>query len=122
MKGLSIIFSFTLLLISFNLAAGEREAQAWEYIKQGAVVIDVRTTEEYAQGHLQDSLHIPYQRIANQLQNLELRKDRQIVLYCRSGQRAGIAEATLVKAGYGKLFNGGGFGPLVQQLRASQTQ
>ncbi len=122
MKGLTSVISVALLMFSFNLTAGEREAQAWEFIEQGAVVIDVRTTEEYAQGHLQDSLHIPHQRIANQLQKLEVRKDRQIVLYCRSGHRAGLAETALLKAGYSKLHNGGGLGGLVQQRRAGQTQ
>ncbi|WP_198939385.1 rhodanese-like domain-containing protein [Motiliproteus sp. MSK22-1] len=51
-----------------------------------------------------------------QFANLEIRKDRQIVLYCRSGQRAGIAEAALRQAGYTNLLNGGGYSMLISHL------
>ncbi len=122
MKGLISILSALLLVTSFNLSAGEREAVAWEYIDQGAVVIDVRTTEEYALGHLQDALHIPYKNIVNQLTKLQVPKNRQIMLYCRSGHRASIAEKALRQAGYNNLHNGGGLQPLIQEFKASQAQ
>ncbi len=113
--------SFILLaLLSLNLQAGEREIRAWQLMDQGALVIDVRSTGEYAEAHLQDALHIPFQRIVSQLEKLEVRKDRNIVLYCRSGRRAGVAEEALVSAGYNAVFNGGGLEPLVEQRRNGQ--
>lgn len=95
--------------------AGEREATAWRQIAEGALVIDVRTDPEYVGGHLEDALLIPYQRIVDQFARLEIRKDRAVVLYCRSGHRAGLAEAALRQAGYTRLFNGGGYAPLMAE-------
>jgi len=77
-------------------------------ISQGALVIDVRTDQEYLAGHLEDAILIPHTRIVDQFNRLEIRKDRQVLLYCRSGHRAGLAEQALRKAGYTALFNGGG--------------
>ncbi|OMH25707.1 rhodanese-like domain-containing protein [Motiliproteus sp. MSK22-1] len=115
MKILSSLILVTASLFSLQLQAGEQESKAWELIETGSLVIDVRTTEEYAQGHLADSLHIPYQQITSQLNNQGIRKDRQIVLYCRSGRRASVAEAALRQAGYSNIFNGGGLEPLLKE-------
>ena len=117
MKVLSFFIVGITFLFSIQLQAGEQESRAWELIKDGSLVIDVRTTEEYSQGHLIDSFHIPYQRITSQLNKLEISKDKQIVLYCRSGRRASIAEAALRKAGYSNIFNGGGLEPLLKEKR-----
>ena len=94
--------------------AESREDQAWSLIQQNALVIDVRTTQEYASGHLNNSLHIPYQQIAARFAQLEIRKDRPVVLYCRSGNRAGIAEKVLFEQGYTAIHNGGGINGLVR--------
>ena len=95
-------------------SAASRETQAWQLIQQGALVIDVRTTGEYADGHLPAALHIPYQQIAERFAQLEIRKDRPVVLYCRSGNRSGIAEGILKQAGYTALHNGGGLQGLIE--------
>lgn len=97
-----------------SIAADSREAEAWKLIEQNALVIDVRTTEEYANRHLPGTLHIPYQEIADRFAQLEIRKDREVVLYCRSGNRSGIAYKILTEQGYTQLHNGGGLGALLQ--------
>lgn len=102
-----------LMTLSLPSWAESREQRAWSLIEQGALVIDVRTTEEYAAGHLPYALHIPYEQIEKQLAQLELRKDRSLVLYCRSGNRAGIAYQALEKRGYTALHNGGGLNALL---------
>lgn len=105
-----------LLGLAATLAqAGEREATAWQKIDDGAAVIDVRTLEEYMGGHLQASVLIPHQQIVKKVQRLGIPEDREIVLYCRSGNRAGIAEAALRETGYDNLFNAGGYQALVQE-------
>lgn len=73
------------------------------------VWIDVRTPEEYAQDHLQgvDTL-IPYEQIGNKIAELNLSKDTEINVYCRSGKRAGVAKQTLESLGYTKVYNRGG--------------
>ncbi|MEH6472770.1 MAG: rhodanese-like domain-containing protein [Halopseudomonas sp.] len=105
------------LLISNLTFAESREAVAWKMIDEEALLIDVRTDQEYVDGHLVDAILIPYQRIVDQFARLEIRKDRRVVLYCRSGRRAGIAETALRRAGYTNLFNGGGYPALIGYKR-----
>ncbi len=88
--------------------------RAWQMIAAGALVVDVRTPQEYASGHIQGALNIPYDQIADRLNELGEKKDRPIVLYCRSGRRAGIALATLRRLGYTNVLNAGGLRDLKQ--------
>jgi len=85
-----------------------REQVAWEKSAQGALVIDVRTAQEYGEENIKYALNIPYKQIVKQFKSLEIRKDRPVVLYCRSGNRAGKAIMMLRKAGYTNLNNAGG--------------
>lgn len=85
------------------------EAQAWALIEQGALLIDVRTPQEYNQGHLDNALLIPHDQLATRISELGDDKTREIVLYCRSGGRAGKAEATLRQAGFNNVLNAGGY-------------
>lgn len=103
-----------LTLFSANTYAESREAKAWELIEQGALLVDVRTTQEYAQGHLKNSLHIAYPEIVDRFNQMEIRKDLPVVLYCRSGNRSGIAYQMLTDAGYTVLHNGGGLNDLLK--------
>lgn len=95
-----------------------REQTAWQKIHQGALLIDVRTQAEFEEGHLDNALHIPYQMIVNTLKTKKISQDAPIVLYCRSGNRAGKSIKMLIKAGYTNLHNGGG----ISALRSSRTQ
>ena len=88
-----------------------------------AVVIDVRTPEEYAAGHIDGALNIPYEQIAKGIQSVKgLSKDQPVLLYCRSGHRAGIAKDTLEKEGYRKVLNGGAIDDLARNLKACTPQ
>jgi phage shock protein E len=78
-------------------------------IAQGALVIDVRTAEEFAAGHLEGALNIPYDVIATKLDTIGPDKQRSVVVYCRSGRRSGIAQQTLKSHGYTNVVNGGAF-------------
>ena len=86
-------------------------------VKQAAV-IDVRTPDEFAAGHIDGAINIPLDQIQNGSANLEnLQKDSPILLYCRSGRRSGIAQQILEQQGYSKLTNGGGVSSLAKQLK-----
>lgn len=74
-----------------------------------ALWIDVRTAEEYAAGHVQQAVNIPYEEIAGRVGEVTTDKDALIYVYCRSGRRSGIAKETLDRAGYTRVFNIGGF-------------
>ncbi len=61
------------------------------------IVLDVRTKEEYEEGHVKDALNIPYDKID---ENVNLDKSKTILVYCKSGKRSNIAYETLTKLGY----------------------
>ncbi|GGB92038.1 hypothetical protein GCM10011352_17630 [Marinobacterium zhoushanense] len=97
------------LLLTLVAQAGPQEDTGWKKIADGALLVDVRTEQEYASGHLDGALLIPYQQIVQQFADRDIPKDQPVVLYCRSGNRAGIAERALSEAGYTQVFNAGGF-------------
>ena len=70
--------------------------------------IDVRTAEEYAAGHVSQSINIPYEEITDRVGEVTTDKDALIYVYCRSGRRSGIAMEALEKAGYSNVVNIGG--------------
>jgi len=65
-------------------------------------VLDVRTANEYAEGHVPGAVNIPYDQLAARLGELPVVSD-EILLYCRSGRRAELAEDTLRANGYENL-------------------
>lgn len=72
------------------------------------VVIDVRTSQEYAAGHIAEALNIDYELIGQEISKAKVARDDVIILYCQSGRRSGIAQDTLKKLGYSKAENYGG--------------
>ncbi len=64
-------------------------------------VLDVRTAEEFVSGHVPGAVNIPYDQVASRL--AEVPKDRDVVLYCRSGRRAQLAAEVLADKGYSRL-------------------
>lgn len=75
-----------------NLEEGIKKVQA----TPGAVLLDVRSVEEYRQGHLEGSVNLPI----NQIPTIDISKDTPIFVYCLSGARSKRAEKFLQKNGY----------------------
>ncbi len=63
-------------------------------------VLDVRTVEEYAEGHIAGAVNIPHSELADRLDELEFEPSEEIIVYCRSGRRAAVAESILAEAGF----------------------
>jgi phage shock protein E len=70
----------------------------------GAKVVDVRTAEEFATGHVPGAINIPYDEIGKRASVIGP-PSTQVVLYCRTGRRSAIAVEALQKAGYEKLYD-----------------
>ncbi|MCC8157805.1 MAG: rhodanese-like domain-containing protein [Phascolarctobacterium sp.] len=70
-------------------------------------VIDVRTKEEYASGHVPGSILIPFDEIKAKAGQLPQDKNTEIVVYCRSGRRSAIAADTLIALGYNRIYDMG---------------
>jgi rhodanese-related sulfurtransferase len=75
----------------------EREARHDDSL----LVIDVRSPEEFAKGHVPGAVNIPHDQIESRLADVP--KDKDVVLYCHSGRRAGIAATVLKDHGYTRL-------------------
>ena len=61
------------------------------------IIVDVRTKEEYEEGHVKESINIPYDEID---ENIGLEKEKTILVYCQSGRRSSIAYERLTSLGY----------------------
>lgn len=70
--------------------------------------IDVRSAQEYSDGHVEQAANIPHDEIATGITALTTDKDATIYVYCRSGRRSGIARDTLEEMGYTQVVNIGG--------------
>ncbi|HET9440067.1 MAG TPA: rhodanese-like domain-containing protein [Longimicrobiales bacterium] len=80
--------------------------------EQAPLYVDVRTTEEFASGHVQGALNIPVEQIEQRWNELEPYRDQQIIVYCRTGRRSARAIEVLQAHGFTNLENGGGFDAL----------
>ena len=81
----------------------QNELQQLMSSNQPIVLLDVRTVEEFAQGHIPNAINIPHKVLAARLAELSGEQNSQIVIYCRSGRRAIIARDILVKNGFKQL-------------------
>jgi rhodanese-related sulfurtransferase len=73
-------------------------ARAAALIEDGAQVVDVRTAEEHAAGHIEGAVHVPLERLDAEAGQLD--RDRPIVFYCRAGNRSGMAAEAFSNSGW----------------------
>jgi len=74
----------------------------------GAVILDVRTPEEFATGHVEGAININYRAGDFEKRVAELDRDTRYVVYCRSGNRSGKSIQIMEKVGFKNLQNAGG--------------
>lgn len=110
-----ILVLLTVWLISPVLAGGSPEAakKAWPMIENGALLVDVRSKEEFSQGHLEGAININWDNIDALVQAIGMDTRRQVVFYCRTGNRASKSISKLQARGYTNIFNATGLGALL---------
>ena len=74
-------------------------------VSQGAILIDVRSNQEYKEGHLKGAINIPEYEITNRLQREVPKKNQLIVVYCQYGGRSRNASIIIKKMGYTNVYN-----------------
>ena len=77
--------------------------------------VDVRTTDEFNAGHIEGAAHIPYDEIAARISEVTTDNNAVIHLYCRSGNRSGIAQQILQSIGFKNAVNEGGYEEILQK-------
>lgn len=81
---------------------------------EGAIILDVRSKGEYAQGHIKGSINIAVDQLANNLSKIS--KNKVIITCCASGGRSGMAKRILESNGYSEVNNGGGWSSLQSKI------
>ncbi len=83
--------------------------QAVEYLKSGALIVDVRSSGEFRSRHLPAALNIPLGEVENALPRRIRDKKQVLLLHCQSGMRSGIAVRKLKSLGYVNAYNLGSY-------------
>ena len=76
--------------------------------QEGYIILDVRTQEEYDQGHIPGAIVISHEEIAEKAEKVLTDKNQMILVYCRSGRRSKIAAEALLELGYTNIKEFGG--------------
>lgn len=85
-----------------------------------ALVVDVRTAGEYSGWHYEGAINIPVSQLGGRLGELGA-KDRNIIVYCRSGSRSANAKSILERAGFTRVQDGGSLHDMRRRKRASRS-
>ncbi len=86
------------------------EKDARTHLKNGALLVDVRTPAEFNSGHLPDAVNVPLDQIEVTVPRRVKDKNQAILLHCQSGMRSGIAVKKLKSLGFANVFNLGSYG------------
>jgi len=86
-----------------------------ELVKQGAIILDVRTKGEFSSGHIKGSINIPVEQLSKNLGKLK-DKNRHIITCCASGSRSYSAKSMLKSYAYTNVYNGGSWYSLNQKI------
>jgi len=88
-----------------QLFSGRQTIDLKNIIEQGAFLVDVRTPDEFADGHVRGSVNIPLNTIQTQLPKFKNKKN--IIVFCLSGGRSSQAKSILEQNGFTNVVNGG---------------
>jgi rhodanese-related sulfurtransferase len=95
---------------------GLKQTDYKQLMKDGAVILDVRSSSEYASGHIEGSINISVNKLADDLSKLKDKK-KPIITCCASGMRSASAKGILESIGYENVHNGGAWQNLNQKIK-----
>ena len=101
MKKIICIFILLLTLGLFTACSNVTDEvliEAREAVKNGALIVDVRTPKEFRQKHIAGAINLPIDAIMKG--NIKLPKDKEIVVYCRTGSRSRVSAKVLREQGW----------------------
>ena len=90
---------------SFDNKKDIKKEEINQYIQQGAILIDVRSPQEYREGHLDGAISIPDYQIKRTATKQIKNKEQLIVVYCSTGHRSQEAQKILQNMGYTNVYN-----------------
>jgi Rhodanese-related sulfurtransferase len=112
---------FALILIAIAVLSGCSEVsetkieyqkitaqQAYEMMFDDVIVLDVRTEEEFAEGHIKNAVLLPDYEVKEKAESMFADKSQTILIYCRTGRRSALAAKDLIEMKYTKVYDFGG--------------
>ena len=94
---------------------------ARKHLREGALVIDVRSPEEFRGGHVPEAVNVPLGALREGLPRRVKDKSQVLLLHCLSGGRSGLAQQQAKRMGYLSVFNLGSYGRAAHIVRASRS-
>lgn len=88
-----------------DLASVTPKQAAEMFVKQKAVILDVRENSEWQEQHIAGAIHIPLAQVKTRLSELAQYKSKPVIVQCRSGKRSAKAAGTLQSAGFTQVYN-----------------
>ena len=82
--------------------------EAHDMMSDDVIILDVRTQEEFDEGHIANAVLLPDYEIKEKAESVIANKDQTILIYCRTGRRSEIASKELIEMGYKNVFDFGG--------------
>jgi len=104
-----IVLILAIAYIFFRRSGQIPQKEASQYLKSGAMVIDVRSPSEFDSGHLIQAYNMPLDRIELLVASAVRDKNRVLLLHCASGIRSSMAKKRLLAIGYKNVFNLGSY-------------
>ncbi len=98
-----------------NIFGDSKSPDIKKIIEEGAFLVDVRSSEEYAEGHVTGSVNIPVDALPSELAQFENKEN--IVVFCRGGNRSSLAKAILEQNGFNNVVNGGSWTNVKQYVK-----
>ena len=123
--------ALAVFVMAFSMAShsepNDTSPEVLSAITHQTLIVDVRTPEEFADGHYPGAINIPHDTILEGIEQLGVTEKTPVMLYCRSGNRSGQAEQALQKKGFTEARNAGGLEALLsataqQASRPSSAQ
>lgn len=124
LKLIMVLIAATALvgIFGFNARAELSEAEARQHLKRGALVVDVRTVQEFQTKRLTNVVNLPLDQVKEKISTVVTNKSDVVLLHCRTGRRSGLAETELRALGYTNVFNIGSFEKAQKILTAAERK
>lgn len=118
---IAVVGIVVITMLLMKRAASASPAMLLQHLQEGALVIDVRSPEEYRSGHAPGAMNIPLAELADTLPREVPDKDKVLLLHCQSGMRSLNGMRQLQRLGYKNVFNLGSLTRANQIVNAARN-
>ena len=118
--GFLVVIVFLVNGILYSCNQIKKESELPQLIKEGAILIDVRSREEFDEGSVPGAINIPIDLLSDNIE--EIPTDKPIIVFCKSGNRAGKAKKILEENNITDVTNGGSWQNVQKALNKAESE